>query len=159
MGGHRWSWRMKLRSKDCHIDFYANQTQFINIGKYLTDKQIFKMASRPEFAIQFAHYLKHVIFEHHRNTTIHVFNVCSLNYRDSQVFLLPHNDLSLLDPWQNDWTSVLAPLKPLRQCGYHQFPWTWQFSNLFTANAWSWLVQDLSLDDIYCHAFSHTITR
>ncbi len=60
--GHRMSWRMMLRSKAGNTTFYtvdkSGKKEMIAIGKYLTSKQINKMAYSPDMIWQFAHILK-----------------------------------------------------------------------------------------------------
>lgn len=61
--GHRFSWRMKLRSKSGDIAFLitdpeTNQNWLVDLEQDLTERQIRKMSTRPDMIIQYAHYLK-----------------------------------------------------------------------------------------------------
>lgn len=61
--GHRFSWRMKLRDKSAEIAFFVtnpatNERWAVDIREDLTDRQIRKMATRPDMMIQYAHYLR-----------------------------------------------------------------------------------------------------
>jgi vitamin K-dependent gamma-carboxylase len=63
--GHRFSWRMKLRDKEAEAIFFtvdptSGAKQEVRLEDYLTDRQIGKMASRPDMIIQFAHYIAEV---------------------------------------------------------------------------------------------------
>jgi len=58
--GHRYSWRMKLRDKDCEasVFMFSNGTSYqLPANLMLTPRQYAKMASRPEVMIQFAHHI------------------------------------------------------------------------------------------------------
>ena len=59
--GHRFSWRMKLRSKSSSAQFWAtdpvNQVTWeIEAEDYLTERQETRMSSRPDMILQFAHH-------------------------------------------------------------------------------------------------------
>jgi hypothetical protein len=61
--GHRFSWRMKLRSKDGHAKFYAHDPATgtgyeIRVDSLLTPDQFEEMSSRPHMIYQFARYLQ-----------------------------------------------------------------------------------------------------
>lgn len=61
--GHNFSWHMKLRGKRGTIRFTVKdpdtgRTKVVDHKKYLTERQIYKMVSRPDQIIQFAHFLR-----------------------------------------------------------------------------------------------------
>lgn len=60
--GHKFSWRMKLRTKVCHTNFFGFQpvetTAFpVPLKKVIPGRFINKMCGRPELIVQAAHYL------------------------------------------------------------------------------------------------------
>ena len=60
--GHRWSWHMKLRSKDCRGAFFVTDpvsgaTTLVKPQRYLAEHQD-KMLGRPDMILQFAHFLR-----------------------------------------------------------------------------------------------------
>jgi hypothetical protein len=75
--GHKFSWRMKLRSKSCHYDFFGYQPTVnttenatgrevmgrafhVPDDRILTSKQRQKVGSRPELLVQYSKYLAKV---------------------------------------------------------------------------------------------------
>ena len=61
--GHRFAWHMKLRDKEGHLAFFiidpaTNERWSVNPQQDLTDRQIEKMATRPDMILQYSHYLK-----------------------------------------------------------------------------------------------------
>jgi hypothetical protein len=61
--GHRFAWRMMLRSKQGrgHFEVVNPATaasEKINPGEYLTDRQVEKVLAHPDMILQFAHYLR-----------------------------------------------------------------------------------------------------
>lgn len=98
--GHRLSWRMMLRSRSGKANFKIVNNEngnftFANLDQYLTKKQSPKVAAYPDFAWQFAQYLKK---EHaKRGEDISVFAVdsrISINGRPYLPFLDPKVDLA-----------------------------------------------------------------
>ena len=68
--GHRMAWRMMLRNKTGEVDFYVSQPdpqhkgkflkrERVELYRYLTDKQIYKLATSPDMMWQFARFLKY----------------------------------------------------------------------------------------------------
>lgn len=60
--GHRYSWRMKLRDKQCFPMYYLyapdNQEWFeIPMAKIITPRQLERISIRPEFIIQVVNYI------------------------------------------------------------------------------------------------------
>ncbi|MDX1520234.1 MAG: HTTM domain-containing protein [Anaerolineae bacterium] len=61
--GHRFSWHMKLRSKQAGLTFYVtdpatNEVWQIDASQVVSDRQYGKMATRPDMILQFAHYMR-----------------------------------------------------------------------------------------------------
>lgn len=86
--GHRYSWRMKLRSKRAkylRFEVVDNQTKKswkVKPRKHLSKKQVRKMGGRPDMIIQFAHYLKEVYLPRSSgDLSVYVDHKVSFNYR------------------------------------------------------------------------------
>ncbi len=97
--GHRFSWRMKLRSIHGRATFFVKdlteqKIHWINSYDYLTRKQVRKMACRSDMILQFAHYLgKQWQHKGYDNIEVGVHASCSLNYRPKRPFIDPQVDL------------------------------------------------------------------
>ena len=98
--GHRFSWRMKLRSKVGRVVFHAldvkNGThKVIDPMVELTTTQTRKMATRPDMVLQYAHHLHgRLVGEGSGKWAIHVDSQASLNGRPMQPLVRPSVDLS-----------------------------------------------------------------
>jgi hypothetical protein len=98
--GHRFSWRMKLRSKDALLEFYivdpvtGDVTPF-DPSPYVTHRQFNEMAQHPDMILHFARFLggqlDAVGFGDHE---VRAEAWCSLNARDPQLLVDPEVDLS-----------------------------------------------------------------
>ena len=109
--GHRYSWRMKLRSKSGDIWFLAtNPVSIVTIEvdphHYLTPRQVGKMASQPDMIVQFSRYLAGELENDvHGEVGIRAVTMVSLNDRAPQPLIDPNVDL----------TAVELSLAPARQ--------------------------------------------
>lgn len=61
--GHRFAWHMKLRDKQARIAFTVinpatQKITVVDVSQDLTNRQIRKMAARPDMILQYTHYLK-----------------------------------------------------------------------------------------------------
>ena len=114
--GHRFSWRMMLKSKDGAIEFHVEDKDSRHRWKvspqgYLTPKQLNLIAKTPDMALQFSHYLKDRFKnEGHPNVSIHVENKVSLNGRPSQYLIDPQVDLAA-QPRSLKPSSWILPLE------------------------------------------------
>ncbi len=99
--GHNFSWHMKLRDKDTeHIEFFAlspktGETWEIDPYDDLTDRQVFKMSTRPDMILKYGHFLAENFREDGYDDieiTVDVFS--SLNGRDHQRLIDPHVNLA-----------------------------------------------------------------
>jgi len=116
--GHRFSWRMKLRSKRGSAIYTItadNQQWKINPGDFLTNKQYRKMVCIPDMLLQFAHFLDGE-WQHKGQipTSITVTANCSLNSRPRQMMVDP--ELNLLqvssDQLASEWVLPLSTSLP-----------------------------------------------
>jgi len=116
--GHRFSWRMKLRSKRGGATYLVktqDQEWRVNPGRYLTRKQHSKMVCIPDMLLQFAHFLDQDWQKQGKlPTSISVNAKCALNSRPSQVMVDPALNLLQISPDQlaSEWIKPLTtPLK------------------------------------------------
>jgi len=117
--GHRFSWRMKLRSKRGQAMFVVLKDDgtrlVVDPRDHLTPKQVRKMVCIPDLIWQFAQFLES---EHDeggtRDVAVHADTLCSLNAREPQPLVDRLVDLTAVrrgDP-VTDWVTPLS--KPLR---------------------------------------------
>lgn len=98
--GHRFSWRMKLRSKVGRVTFHALDKErgthkVIDPGDGLTAYQNRKMATRPALILKYAHHLASELeSEGSGQWAVHVDSRVSLNGRTAQTFIDPAIDLA-----------------------------------------------------------------
>jgi len=113
--GHRFSWRMKLRSKrgiavfSVHAD---GKKWIVHPKEHLNAKQQRKMPCIPDMVWQFGQFLeKEWEDKGYQDVSVTVDSRCSLNGRDLQTFFKPGTDLTSLsrDELAVNW------LEPLRQ--------------------------------------------
>lgn len=123
--GHRLSWRMMLRSRAGTTRFRvvnkaSNKASFIDLKDYLTKKQRRKVACYPDFAWQFAQYLKKDYAKKGEDIQVFVKNRVKVNNGKYHEFIDPKVDLASV-PWKhfahNEWIRPsqkdqgIAPLK------------------------------------------------
>ncbi len=99
--GHRFSWRMKLRDKEgtLHLTIREpdGQRRSVDLEEYLRPRQIAKMATRPDMAVQFA---KNLEVEAGRNIGVFAESFVSLNGREPSRFIRADVDLTEVEtPW------------------------------------------------------------
>ncbi|MEA1786500.1 HTTM domain-containing protein [Arenibacter sp. GZD96] len=109
--GHRLSWRMMLRSRAGDTRFYVvdknTETQtLVHLKDYLTEKQIARLSSYPDFMWQFAQYLKKEYRKVGQEVAVYVVSDVSINGKPARTFIDPKVDLASV-PWHhfkhNDW--------------------------------------------------------
>jgi hypothetical protein len=124
--GHRFSWRMMLRAKDCAVRFQITEPATgrkgtLDLRPYLTRWQLEKLGREPDMLIEFSRFLA----EEMRTkgfgpveVRAHVFT--SLNGRKPQLFIDPRLNLALERrmAW-GSYSWVLPLVEPLRNS-----PWT-----------------------------------
>lgn len=102
--GHRMSWRMMLRERSGTGNFKVinenGKEIFIDIKKYLTKGQQRKVLSYPDFAWQFAQYLKRDLKKEGDEISVYLINSkVSINGRKPAAFIDPTIDLANI-PWE-----------------------------------------------------------
>ena len=115
--GHNFAWHMKLRDKNAEeFYFYTNTTSGVPRKlpvDDLTDRQIWRMMTRPHMIIQYAHHLGEQLAAAGQDPNVHVRAIVSLNYRhrgplideridltDARYSLFSHNDWIVIAPGQ-----------------------------------------------------------
>jgi len=118
--GHRYSWRMKLRSKRGIARFIVRndqgQTWVVNPADHLNPRQRRKMPCIPDMVWQFAQYAGDIYVEQgFSGITVHADITCSLNGRDQARFVEPSVDLYTIGRYE-PVTNWIVPLdKPLKK--------------------------------------------
>ena len=97
--GHRLSWRMMLRSRAGTIRFRVvnKKTKAItrvNMNDYLTKKQRRKVACYPDFAWQFAQYLKKEYAQKGEDIAVYVTSKAKVNQGEYAPLIDPKVDLA-----------------------------------------------------------------
>lgn len=102
--GHKFAWRMKLRSKNGSVDFYATNpdtgnTWRLDAKRRLTWWQLDEMCGRPEMILQFAHVLADELRKKGKpRIEIRAVARVSLNDRSRQLLIFPDVDLAAVQP-------------------------------------------------------------
>ena len=97
--GHRLSWRMMLRSKSGRCGFKvveagSRDTIYVDKSRYLSQKQMGSINSKPDLIWQFAQRLKKEYAEEGKNVQVFVNAKVSVNGRSFQQFIDPKVDLA-----------------------------------------------------------------
>ena len=120
--GHRYSWRMMLRSKNGYgnftlVDKATGKEERIRPGDYLSKKQKPKLYTHPDMILQFAHYLRDK-WKTEKGIDVEVYaNIkTKLNWRPYQPYIDPTVDLATIE-WsffkEADWIMPLEASHPL----------------------------------------------
>lgn len=115
--GHNFSWHMKLRGKSGKADFTVKdpdtgRTTIIDNERYLTKRQIDKMATRPYLLLQYAHFLRDkYTLPGEKPAEVYVETKLKLNGRKSQRLVDPTVNLAQIQPSEVPGTWIF----PLRQ--------------------------------------------
>ena len=109
--GHRLSWRMMLRSRSGTIRFKivnkeSGKSEYVKLDEHLTKKQKRKVACYPDFAWQFAQYLKEEYAKKGEDIQIYAINRVRVNQGKFSQFIDPEVDLGSVQ-WKhfshNEW--------------------------------------------------------
>ena len=118
--GHRYSWRMMLRSKQGFGTFlvkYQDSTgterqQRIRPVDSLRAKQYRKMWTHPDMILQYAHHLRDQYAPRYDSVRVYAHVKCKLNGRDYHSFIDPQRDLARVAwTWRGgrDWILPEGP--------------------------------------------------
>lgn len=114
--GHRFSWRMKLRSKEALLTFYlinpeTDEVMPFDPTPYITQRQFLEMAQHPDMILQFARFLGEQLDEiGYGDFEVRAEAWCSLNSREPQLLIDPEADLSR-QPRGTSATDWILPLE------------------------------------------------
>lgn len=109
--GHRMSWRMMLRTKRGDAKFYIKEkrtdsTWTVLPEEHLLQHQAIFVAQKPDFAWQYAQYLKKYYKHKGINVSVYAECYCSLNGREKKLLINPDTDLAA-EKWlpftHHDW--------------------------------------------------------
>lgn len=113
--GHRFAWRMKLRSKTGYVDVLVTHpdtglTEKIRLSRHLNRRQIRKMSVRPDMLLQFAHFLAEEHEHEGRAPVVRARVVASVNGRGHQPLVDEAVDLARQprDLFTKDWIEPLT---------------------------------------------------
>lgn len=99
--GHRYSWRMMLRSKRGKGFFRIvdenNATETIRPGEYLSSRQERKLYTHPDMILQFAHYLRDKYAAEGKKVAVFAEIEARLNNRSYQTYIDPSVDLAAVE--------------------------------------------------------------
>jgi hypothetical protein len=113
--GHRYSWRMMLRSKQgkgyFRLEHEGGATETIDPGEYLSSRQERKMYTHPDMILQFAHFIKDRFKRPGEGISVYAEIEARLNGRPYQTYIDPSVDLAGKE-WahfcHSDWILPLA---------------------------------------------------
>jgi len=118
-GGHRFSWRMKLRSKVGVAKFYVVRNNepslIVDPATHLNRKQVFKMACIPDLVWQFAQFLEQEYkVADSDEIKVYVDTSCSLNTREAVPLinrLIDLTEIPRTEPLGN-WVTTNSKVLP-----------------------------------------------
>ncbi len=116
--GHRFSWRMKLRSKRATAQFYVKYADGtildIDNAEHLTRTQIRKMACIPDLIWQYAQFIESEYGrDDNEDLAVHVVSRCSLNTREAVPLVSELVDLTSIERRTPSREWLLPNTKPL----------------------------------------------
>jgi hypothetical protein len=120
--GHKFSWRMKLREKNGTAAFYIRDPQTgqqwnVNPKSYLLPRQIDKVTTRPDLALQFAHFLAKQWQQNHsvENPDVRAWLAVSLNGRPTAQLIKTSVNLAVVKSslLPADWIYISEHEKPI----------------------------------------------
>ena len=119
--GHRFSWRMKLRSKDASLSLTArdpdtDQTWNISLPDYVNRSQLDEAAGRPDMILQLAHRVAEDFrSQGHPHIQVRAQALVSLNGRADQLLIDPTVDLAAQPRTLGHATWITPLTKPLSE--------------------------------------------
>lgn len=105
--GHRYAWRMKLRSKRPMLKSLLIDAKPVDPRRYLTPGQIQRMSSRPDMIVEFVDYLK----REEGVDSVRMLITARLNGRPEQTFVHPGVELTKVEFSAFSPTDWVEPLE------------------------------------------------
>ncbi|RZS99017.1 HTTM domain-containing protein [Aquimarina brevivitae] len=109
--GHRLSWRMMLRGRSGITNFYivdkndpSDRRTIVNKLKYVTQKQVNSLNTKPDFMWQFAQRLHKIYEAEGKDIAVYVKSRVSVNGKKRKVLIDPDVDLASV-PWNHFKTN------------------------------------------------------
>jgi len=128
--GHRFAWRMKLRSKRGALlyvvqDRASKSAWLVDPSEELTARQLKKLSTRPYLILLYAHHIRDTLKARGmKQPIVKALSYASLNGRPFQVFVDPDVDLSETSYPLFAHATWILPLKHERNIGkYEPFQW------------------------------------
>ena len=130
--GHRYSWRMKLRDKQCDGELYtyipSTKEWFeFPLNGMITARQYQKFTSRPEFIAQGVELAtKELMAQANKTSEMYVYVACRVNYREAAMLTNPRINLNERDKWTwpYDWITDMPELTEAQEA---ELPWNWEW--------------------------------
>ena len=130
--GHRYSWRMKLRDKQCDGEVYgyrpSDQSWFeYPLNAVLTPRQYQKFTSRPEFIVQALREVNtQLINRDITDMELYSYVACRVNYREAAMLTNPRVNLANAEVWDwpYDWMTEMPNLTEKERA---EIPWLWEW--------------------------------
>jgi hypothetical protein len=112
--GHRFSWHMKLRTKNGKggffvVDKVTGQSERVNMNDHLTRRQKSKMKTHPDMIVQFGHYVYDYYKQQGHDVRVYSDIRCSLNGRPYQDFVRQDVNLAAITPGEA-YDKLVIPL-------------------------------------------------
>jgi len=141
--GHRYSWRMKLRDKQCDGELYTYIPETrewfeFPLNNVLTPRHYQKFTSRPEFIAQSVQLVQHHLEKANSNSNrtltpeLYCYVACRVNYREAAMLTNPRYNLANIDVWSwpYEWIEEMPELTEEQAA---EIPWNfeWNFNWLF----------------------------
>jgi vitamin K-dependent gamma-carboxylase len=126
--GHRFSWRMKLRSKFGSAHFFvtdpaSRRTWMVDPRQYINPIQAMRMSARPDMVQQMAKFIaREMEKKGYANVEVRVRDMLSLNGRRPQLLIDPTVDLAAEPRTLRPVTWLLPLTEPLPAPGSYLFP-------------------------------------
>jgi len=141
--GHRYSWRMKLRDKQCDGELYtyipATKEWFeYPLDNILTPRQYQKFTSRPEFIAQSVNLAANMIETRTNHTSeMYVYAACRVNYRQASMMTNPRINLNEegrgIWDWPYDWMTDMPDLTEEQRA---ELPWNFEWNFNWLLKPW-----------------------
>jgi len=114
--GHRFAWRMKVRSKKGRVFFHVLDTATgertkVDPCEELPLRQCRKMSTRPDMILQYAHHLRDEAWAQGLDVAVHVDAIGRLNQRRPQRLIDAEKNLAEVEPGlaPAPWIKALMP--------------------------------------------------
>ena len=139
--GHRYSWRMKLRDKQCDGELYTYIPETrewfeFPLNNVLTPRHYQKFTSRPEFIAQSVQLVQHHLEKANSNSNrtltpeLYCYVACRVNYREAAMLTNPRYNLANIDVWSwpYEWIEEMPELTEEQAA---EIPWNFEWVYIY----------------------------